>query len=78
MTEAHLFGSHHLKYSDTVRCPRCHRTGTIEWEAAAEKNLKELVRINGEFYERVSKKPPFPIELVCVGCGTPQPAPVQP
>jgi hypothetical protein len=59
-------------HPDPVKCPRCGKTGCLFWEAEARGSIKELVRIDGGFYERLAKRRPHPIELVCQGCGTVQ------
>jgi hypothetical protein len=72
------FGSHHLQQGQ-IRC-RCGKIGSIVWEdaPAAEGVRQELVKLDGDFYERLSKRPPYPVELVCNTCGTAQVGPVQP
>jgi len=54
---------------DRVKCPRCGKTGCLVWDSAVRKKSRNLVQIDGDFYERMSKKPPYAIELVCEGCG---------
>ena len=72
------FGTHHL-HAGKIHC-RCGRVGSIVWEDAPSEEgaQREFVKIDGDFYERLSKRPPYPIELVCNCCGTAQPGPVQP
>jgi hypothetical protein len=54
-----------------ITCPKCKAIGVVVWEmAGAERCLVSLTR---NFHERISKIDPFPIELVCHGCGTTQP-----
>jgi hypothetical protein len=67
-----LFGRHVFKHSDTIICPHCGRTGVIHWEEGKNAD-RNLLAIEGAFYERLCKKAPHPIELVCAGCGTAQP-----
>jgi len=57
-----------------IRCPRCSRTGLIKWEDArvGDDGPRELIAIEGGFYECLQKKAPYSIELVCLGCGTPK------
>ena len=55
---------------DEISCPHCGRNGNLHWERAADGKHDDLVKIDGGFYERLAKKPPFPIELVCGVCGT--------
>lgn len=57
-----------------IVCQSCGRTGTIIWDdvtrlAASAQQAQELAGIDGPFYERLSKKAPYPIELVCRACG---------
>lgn len=61
-------------HADTIQCPKCGKKGSIVWEDVPHTNgvAKELVRIEGDFFERIAPKPPYPIELVCNRCGTPQ------
>ena len=44
------------------------------WEDIAKPGrgaaMPELVRIDGDFYERIAARKPYPIELVCGVCGT--------
>jgi hypothetical protein len=58
-------------HSNSITCPRCGRVGTIIWETVStpDGDRKDLVGIEGGFYERLSNCPPYPIELVCEGCG---------
>ena len=59
------------QFSANIICPKCSTRGVIVWEKnGAERTLVSLP--NG-FYERLAKKAPFPIELVCSGCDTAQP-----
>jgi hypothetical protein len=72
------FGTHQLQ-GGKINC-RCGKVGSIVWEnARSEKGAqRDFVKIDGDFYERLSKRPPYPIELVCNSCGTAQPGPAQP
>ena len=57
--------------STNITCPKCKAVGVVVWETVgAERSLVSLTR---NFYERFSKKDPFPIELVRQDCGTAQP-----
>ena len=69
------FGSY-VKHADTIRCPHCGKTGAIIWEDTDEDKgrHRDLIRIEGGFYERLARKTPYPIELVCNSCGTSQPS----
>jgi hypothetical protein len=57
-------------------CPKCGRIGSVVWEdvpgSATDRAHRELIGIQGGFYERLSAKSPYPIELVCDSCGTVQ------
>jgi len=72
-----VFGSHHL-HEGQIRC-RCGKIGKIIWEDAPshEGVRREFVKLDGDFYERLSKRSPHPVELVCNACGSAQPGPVQ-
>lgn len=65
--------------TEHIFCPTCGKEGAVIWELAARArgDGKDLVRIEGDFYERLSRKPPFPIELICHVCGTAQHGPLQ-
>jgi hypothetical protein len=58
------------QYLMPVCCPKCAAMGKILWEGSGER--KTLVRLTGQFYERLRKLPPHPIELVCLTCGAAQ------
>jgi hypothetical protein len=61
------------KYANTISCLRCGKTAVIKWQdAASEDGSRELIAIEGGFYERLQRKKPYNIELVCLGCGTAQ------
>ena len=66
------FGSYSVKqHSDSIVCGKCGKTGKIVWDDISRLNpsTPEPVGIDGPFFERLSKKPPYPIELVCRACG---------
>ena len=56
--------------TDTVVCPKCGNCGVISWDLVQTANgtKKDFAGITGNFYERLSKQPPYPIELVCTAC----------
>ena len=56
--------------SNNIICPKCMAVGVVVWELAGAE--QSLVSVTRNFYERISKKAPFPIELVCDRCGTAQ------
>jgi hypothetical protein len=66
------FGSYST-HSNTLSCPGCGANGTLKWEDTPG-GEKELVAIEGRFYERLARKAPHAIELVCDDCGTVQKA----
>jgi hypothetical protein len=59
------------QFSINIICPKCGTVGVVVWESAAGQT--SLVRLSNGFYERLAKKDPYPIELVCHDCGTAQP-----
>jgi hypothetical protein len=66
------FGSYSIQHdSDSIVCRKCGKTGRIVWDDISRLNpsTPEPVGIDGPFFERLSKKPPYPIELVCRACG---------
>lgn len=59
-----------------IACRHCGRTGTIIWDDVTRLNTlpeqtgtSEPAGIDGPFFERLSRKAPYPIELVCRACG---------
>lgn len=60
----------HFQHVDTVRCPHCGKTGSITWEDDPRAGPPELIGIDGDFYERIARKTPYAIKLVCRSCGT--------
>jgi hypothetical protein len=60
-----------FEHADTIRCPRCGNAGTVTWENSP-KGEQALSAIESGFYERLRRKAPYHIELVCKECGTPQ------
>jgi len=59
------------QHADAIACRKCGTTGTVVWDDISRRNVcvSEQVGIDGPFFERLSKKPPYPIELVCRACG---------
>ena len=57
--------------ADAIVCRKCGKTGNVVWDDISRRNVcaSEQVGIDGPFFERLSKKPPYPIELVCRACG---------
>ena len=64
------FGIFSHDQTDTIVCPRCGNCGVINWDLVPSPDgpKKEFAGISGEFYERLSKKSPHPIEIVCNNC----------
>ena len=62
------------QFSSTITCPKCGQQGHEIWEDATQTSHLDpdphLVARSGEFYERLAKKDPYPIEVVCGRCGT--------
>jgi hypothetical protein len=58
------------QYLLPLRCSHCAAKGKIRWAVSGERKM--LVHLSGQFYSRLCKLPPHPIELVCRACGTPQ------
>lgn len=66
------FGRHFIhKETDAIVCRNCGKTGKILWDqvSRAGGSAPELKGIDGPFFERLSKKAPYPIELICRDCG---------
>lgn len=59
------------QFSVTIVCPACGRAGVVTWEKVG--NERSLVSLSDGFHERVSTKKPYPLELVCNGCGRHEP-----
>ena len=64
------FGTYTIQRTDTVTCQRCGNVGVLKWDCIPVPGgfKKDFIGIVGDFYERLSKKPPYPIELVCTPC----------
>lgn len=54
-----------------IVCPGCGQIGETVWEMSGKKAT--FVEVSPGFYERMTRKPPYPIELVCHSCGATQP-----
>jgi len=66
------FGTY-ASHSNSLDCPGCGAQGALRWENAPSiHGGQQLVAIEGDFYERLGRKKPYAIELVCNGCGTVQ------
>jgi hypothetical protein len=57
--------------SDTITCGKCGNPGKIVWDDISRLHHcePELLGIEDPFFERLSEKSPYPIELVCRECG---------
>jgi len=55
---------------DTIQCPKCGNCGVIKWNFVQTPNgpKKDFVGLAGSFFERMSNKPPYLIEIVCDLC----------
>jgi len=56
------------QFSVNITCPKCRAIGVVVWEKDGAH--RSLVSLSNGFYERMSEKDPYPIELVCRECGT--------
>lgn len=58
-------------HSDAVVCRKCGQAGSVIWDDVSRLNTStpEMTGIDGPFFERLGKKAPYPIELVCRACG---------
>ena len=66
------FGTTYSIHSNSLACPGCGASGALRWEETSGYGDKQLIAIEGSFYERLAKKSPHAIELVCNSCGTVQ------
>jgi ribosomal protein L37E len=59
------------QHADPIVCRRCGKFGRIIWDDISRLNsfTSELAGIDGPFFERLGREPPYPIELVCRSCG---------
>ena len=57
--------------SINITCPKCRSIGVAVWELGGSE--PSLISVSRNFYERISMKARFNIELVCDVCGTVQP-----
>jgi len=68
------FGTY-TSHSNSLDCPGCGAQGALRWENAPTiYGGQQLLAIEGDFYERLARRKPYAIELVCNGCGTVQKA----
>lgn len=65
------FHSGPQRISRKIVCPKCGQMGETVWERYGRKS--SFLDVSPGFHERISKKVPYPIELVCQACGTAQP-----
>ena len=68
------FGTYSIEHhSDSIICPNCGKRGKVVWDDVSRLGSHaepELLGIEGPFFERLGRKPPYPIELVCRECGS--------
>jgi hypothetical protein len=64
------FGADQSKITSTIVCPKCGNCGVIKWAFVPSPDgpKKDFVGIVGEFYERISRKSPYPLEIACNSC----------
>ena len=65
------FGTYSIRHhSNSIACRKCGKSGRVIWDSVSRngKTDPELVGIEGPFYERLSNKPPYAIEMVCRDC----------
>jgi len=55
-----------------IICPKCGAVGVVIWENENSDD-RTLVSLSRNFYEKIPKKTPYPMELVCDGYGAAQP-----
>jgi hypothetical protein len=77
------FSTYPHDLTDTIVCPKCGNCGVINWDYVPSPNgpKKDFAGVAGDFYERLSVKEPYPIEIVCNSCRVPvtaATAPLQP
>lgn len=62
-----------IQFQNPIRCPRCRQDGTETWEENSQINAhgpqSQFVNRSDGFYERIAKKAPYQIEVVCEKCG---------
>jgi len=67
MKDANLVTSQN---SEHITCDDCGNSGELFWLTLGPLGTRpEFGGISGRFYERISRKPPYPIELICNCCG---------
>lgn len=64
-------GPEFRQFKAKIMCSKCGAFGEMVWEN--QSGNRSLVSVSSGFHERISKKKPYPIELVCHGCGSAQP-----
>jgi hypothetical protein len=63
------------QFTVTIQCTKCGQKGSEIWEENTQINGRcpepfQLIKRSEEFYERLAKKAPYPIEVACHRCGT--------
>ena len=58
-------------HSNTIKCNKCGMRGKVVWDdiSRMKNDEPDLLGIDGPFFERIGRSPPYPIELVCRECG---------
>lgn len=61
-------------HAENFCCAKCGAKGAMIWEdgVVEQPHRKSPIRVNGPFYERISVKKPYHVEIVCSRCDTPQ------
>jgi len=64
----------HDQFTNMITCPKCGQQGHETWEETGQNSGlgpdPHLIMRSGDFYERLSRKAPYPIEVVCSRCET--------
>ena len=64
------FGAFSHDHTDTISCPKCRACGVINWDMVQTPDgpKPDFAGLSGNFYERISRKPPYTIEVMCGFC----------
>lgn len=54
-------------FTATIFCAGCGSSGQMTWEKIG--GNRSFVSLSSGFHERISKKAPYELELVCNNCG---------
>jgi hypothetical protein len=55
--------------SREFRCHRCGNVGTIHWDETAPQKATALTGSTADFFRNIPQNAPYPIRVVCNGCG---------